>query len=314
MLTHRCLVLLSLLVVAIASLASANNDELACTTSASASQDELLDTMVNGHRRLVFDPDLNGPNTDSAKATFPTNDSETGPSEYVEGHNRRFKSSDKGDGDKDDDKGDDKGDKGDKKDKCDCDKKGGKKGCCHNQPATPTYHISLGNEDKRYQTISLPAQGCPFVYGDDMRSSLPPLLKPGCCQSPHVERMARVRLREYATIPATPTATIWNRAAKTRHPIATLLRAAAPLLVAAHLLVAHLRASTHSSAALRLGTAVAAAMVAMVATDAAVAVAMAVVVAVMKGRGSKSHKKSNGRNAENYNNDSNNDSNNNYNG
>ncbi|KAJ2885777.1 hypothetical protein H4R27_001155 [Coemansia aciculifera] len=207
--------------------------------------------MVNGHRRLVFDPDLNGPNTDSAKAAFPTNDSETGPSEYVEGHNRRFKSSDKGDGDKDDDKGNDKGDKG-----------------------TATTLVA----------------------------------------SPHVERMARVRLREYATIPATPTATIWNRAAKTRHPIATLLRAAAPLLVAAHLLVAHLRASTHSSAALRLGTAVAAAMVAMVATDAAVAVAMAVVVAVMKGRGSKSHKKSNGRNAENYNNDSNNDSNNNYNG
>ncbi|KAJ2062269.1 hypothetical protein GGI17_002507 [Coemansia sp. S146] len=245
MLTHRCLVLLSLLVVAIASLASANNDELVCTTSAPASQDELLDTMVNGHRRLVFDPDLNGPNTDSAKAAFPTNDSETGPSEYVEGHNRRFKSSDKGDGDKDGDKGDDKGgdkgDKGDKKDKCDCDKKGGKKDCCHNQPATPTYHISLGNEDKRYQTISLPAQGCPFVYGDDMRSSLPPLLKPGCCQRYCYNPCCQPTCGAYGACPAQ------------RHK-------------------------------------------------------------KKKGRGSKSHKKSNGRNAENYNNDSNNDSNNNYNG
>ncbi|KAJ1889674.1 hypothetical protein LPJ71_008136, partial [Coemansia sp. S17] len=124
MLTHRCLVLLSLFVVAIATLASANNGELACTSSAPASQDELLDTMVNGHRRLVFDPDLNGPNTDSAKAAFPTNDSDMGANEHVEGHNRRFKS-DKGDkdddkdGDKGDDKGGDKGDKGDKKEKCD---------------------------------------------------------------------------------------------------------------------------------------------------------------------------------------------------
>ncbi|KAJ2345988.1 hypothetical protein GGH92_003807, partial [Coemansia sp. RSA 2673] len=103
--------------------------------------------MVNGHRRLVFDPDLNGPNTDSAKAAFPANDSDMGANEHVEGHNRRFKSGDKGDtdddkdGDKGDDKGGDKGDKGDKKEKCDCGKKGGNKDCCHNQPATPTYHI-----------------------------------------------------------------------------------------------------------------------------------------------------------------------------
>ncbi|KAJ2817909.1 hypothetical protein FBU31_006060, partial [Coemansia sp. 'formosensis'] len=88
--------------------------------------------------------------------------------------------------------------------------------------------------------------------------------------SPHVARMARVRLREYVTIPVILTATIWSHAAKTRHPIAMLLRAAARLPVRLHVF-------THRSAALRLGTAVAVAMAAMDAT----AVAMAVVEAAM---------------------------------
>ncbi|KAJ1722750.1 hypothetical protein LPJ53_002848 [Coemansia erecta] len=66
------------------------------------------------------------------------------------------------------------------KDKCEkekpkCEKEEHKcDGCCK---ATPTYHINIECEDSRYKTISLPAQGCPYVYGEDVRNSLPPL----CC-------------------------------------------------------------------------------------------------------------------------------------
>ncbi|KAJ2797776.1 hypothetical protein H4R21_004182, partial [Coemansia helicoidea] len=57
--------------------------------------------------------------------------------------------------------------KGDKnKDKCN--------GCCGHQP-TPTYHISLHGQEDRYKTISLPAQGQPYFYGDDERFPRPPI-------------------------------------------------------------------------------------------------------------------------------------------
>ncbi|KAJ2454278.1 hypothetical protein EV183_001644 [Coemansia sp. RSA 2336] len=56
-----------------------------------------------------------------------------------------------------------------------------KKPCCKKCPM-PTYHISLNCEDEKYKTISLPAQGRPFEYGEDVRHSLPPLVKSDCCQ------------------------------------------------------------------------------------------------------------------------------------
>ncbi|KAJ1880084.1 hypothetical protein LPJ57_002467 [Coemansia sp. RSA 486] len=80
-----------------------------------------------------------------------------------------------------------KGHKG-HKDKCEekeepkCHEKGEehKCGCC--AKATPTYHINIDCDDGRYKTISLPAQGCPYVYGDDVRHSLAPLVDHDCCQ------------------------------------------------------------------------------------------------------------------------------------
>ncbi|KAJ2511866.1 hypothetical protein GGI11_004947, partial [Coemansia sp. RSA 2049] len=73
------------------------------------------------------------------------------------------------------------------KDECDPCKK--KNECCCKHRPTPTYHISLCKQDETYKTISLPAQGRPFYYGDDIRhSSLPPLVNPfhtqGYCYEP----------------------------------------------------------------------------------------------------------------------------------
>ncbi|KAJ1774306.1 hypothetical protein LPJ62_007128, partial [Coemansia sp. RSA 2167] len=60
--------------------------------------------------------------------------------------------------------------------------KGNEADCCCYHRLTPTYHISLNNEDDKYKTISLPAQGQPFVYGEDEKHPLPPLVKSECCQ------------------------------------------------------------------------------------------------------------------------------------
>ncbi|KAJ1833689.1 hypothetical protein LPJ63_002576, partial [Coemansia sp. RSA 2711] len=35
---------------------------------------------------------------------------------------------------------------------------------------------NLNNDDNKFKTISLPAQGRPFEYGEDVRHSLPPLI------------------------------------------------------------------------------------------------------------------------------------------
>ncbi|KAJ1648536.1 hypothetical protein LPJ64_000234 [Coemansia asiatica] len=78
-----------------------------------------------------------------------------------------------------------KGHKGHKdKAKCEGEKEEGHKcGSCGGcEKGTPTYHICVDSDDSRYKTISLPAQGCPYVYGDDVRNSLPPLVDHDCCQ------------------------------------------------------------------------------------------------------------------------------------
>ncbi|KAJ2899089.1 hypothetical protein GGI21_004825, partial [Coemansia aciculifera] len=79
------------------------NDELTCTSTAPASQNELLDTLVDGRQRLVVDPELVEQSTSSAKdaaeTATPSDDIESAADDSVEGQARYGK----GDKDKDDD-------------------------------------------------------------------------------------------------------------------------------------------------------------------------------------------------------------------
>ncbi|KAJ2786744.1 hypothetical protein GGI15_001273 [Coemansia interrupta] len=74
------------------------------------------------------------------------------------------------------------------KDKCEkekptCEKEEHKCNGCNK--ATPTYHINIECEDSRYKTISLPAQGCPYVYGEDVQACCPQPPPPQpCCPPP----------------------------------------------------------------------------------------------------------------------------------
>ncbi|KAJ2365565.1 hypothetical protein IW150_006180, partial [Coemansia sp. RSA 2607] len=158
---------------------SSNTDELVSTSIQSTTQAAPIpNESVEGKIRLHNDLAQNESATE--EATTSTNAEDADPTadalDEVDGIDRHKGHHDKGhhhnchDGHKDECK----------KEKPTCEKEEHKCNACGK--ATPTYHININCEDSRYKTISLPAQGRPFEYGEDVRNSLPPLVDQECCQ------------------------------------------------------------------------------------------------------------------------------------
>ncbi|KAJ1766039.1 hypothetical protein LPJ74_006077 [Coemansia sp. RSA 1843] len=169
----RYLLLLAFIALALSTFVLAeNDDDNTPETSTTASGSAELDERIKEHIRIAHDRneaatrnaanDLSGLESPQATSTADADYDESPDS--VDGVNRHHCHS--------------------------CEKKEKKNECCCKHQPTPTYHISLCKQDERYKTISLPAQGRPFNYNDDVRhSSPPPLIKPFCthgyCYEPY---------------------------------------------------------------------------------------------------------------------------------
>ncbi|KAJ2266358.1 hypothetical protein J3F81_005505, partial [Coemansia sp. RSA 371] len=177
----RCLALLPLLTFALAAITSEYSDESISVSTSAGIPDSTFEgaTKVSNHvwdaldgnqRELLASILKNRPGTPEATPTVDKASADQVGELGRHMHKEHKYMSGKWDDSNEYEEADDDYGKGNE---ADC-------GCYHR--LTPTYHISLNDEDDKYKTISLPAQGQPFVYGEDERHPLPPLVKSECCQ------------------------------------------------------------------------------------------------------------------------------------